>query len=172
MSFDDIMPSIKENTVRKTVYLQTSLGRADGGLSSAGTQLNTGRGPSECTVTATVSHDPRTPARVAASGNTVFFPCHNSVGFLSRSRRNRDPRRNESRPRGVHGSFIPHVAAHKSTESRSWRGARGEGGVAGRAWNLPGSEASADSAASACGMRRMILPDVMRRPKPSWCAKA
>lgn len=71
--------------------------------------------------------------------------------------------------------------AHKSTVSRFCVGARGSGagagawgavGVGGRAWNLPGSEASADSAASACGMRRMILPEVMRRPKPSWCAKA
>lgn len=79
---------------------------------------------------------------------------------------------------------------HKSTVARFCVGARagpgGEGpgaaglgaagpglaGGSGRAWNLPGSDASADSAASACGMRRMILPDVMRRPKPSWCAKA
>lgn len=67
-------------------------------------------------------------------------------------------------------------ATHKSTVAKFCVGARGSagdaGGDGGRAWNLPGSDASADSAASACGMRRMILPDVMRRPKPSWCAKA
>lgn len=74
------------------------------------------------------------------------------------------------------GNVAQVLGVHNSTEPRSCLGARGEGGEGGgvvdRGWNLPGSDASADTAASMWGMRFMILPDVMSRPKPSWCANA